>query len=151
MPLEIIMTSKTPKIESSRIYEVINDISSRINQFRGDEILDKWCKLTGVTYTIKDKMEDTEGRHIVTFQSDQFISTRYYDNIEDIPKDAIKCYGIQMHYVVECYVTVNGDETYIYKPIEGSRVEAKLLFESAESFAIHNGALVRVEEYNSGV
>ncbi|PHE64246.1 hypothetical protein COF68_05225 [Bacillus toyonensis] len=147
MPVEIYMKSKTPHIESTRKYEVINDYTTCINKLEGDESLDKWCELTGVNYEVKDKVVDNEGTHIITFESKQYIFEKRYKTLEDVPEDAIKCYGVQNHYAVECYVRVNGNETHIFKPVDGSDVEVKVPNINAEWFIIYNGYLVRVEDY----
>ncbi|PHE64242.1 hypothetical protein COF68_05205 [Bacillus toyonensis] len=144
MNIQITMTNDTPEVKSNQLYQIVNEQGFIINQFKGEDIFEEWCKLTGVSTTIKNEVKDFS-IHAVTYETDQFILEGLYANESEIPQGCVKCHCIQDNFVVECFVKVEGKTTYIFKPSPRLRMVKPLPNISVRNFIENNGFLAKAQ------
>ena len=94
-----------------------------LNNFNSRDALERWCKLTGIKLEEVLVAEDErlhrtmpECGWVKTYFPKQQFGEKLFGNINQIPKNAVKCKGLSNGSIVDCYVLVDGDKTTIYRP-----------------------------------
>ena len=94
-----------------------------LNNFNTREALERWCKLTGIELEEVEVAGDErlhrtmpECGWVKTYFPKQQFADKEFSDINQIPKNAVKCKGLATGSIVDCYVLVDGDKTTIYRP-----------------------------------
>ncbi|MEC2463512.1 hypothetical protein P9X10_01175 [Bacillus cereus] len=115
----------------------------RINRLTDIDKFIDWCKLLKITLTEteRDEEDDIRSRHYV---SDCILEDSHYWDLDEVPKEAIKCKGVLENEIVDIYISFRGLTTIIHYPNTLSPIWHQVKHDvDVEEFKKQNGYLIR--------